>query len=115
MGKDFAALMEDQVPVSIPVSMPVTSRITPEQLEQLKAMARERAIQSTLEQQSQGQGIEAQTPAPSGTTKIVYVRRNFTVAELIVIFALSCGLVLGVQTVFTAASNWLPRLEIKVK
>jgi hypothetical protein len=47
--------------------------------------------------------------------KIVDVRRNLTVAELIVVLALSCGLVLGVQGAWNIGSRLLPSIEIKVK
>ena len=119
MNKDFAALMEDQVPASVPPQVSNLPRITPEQLEQLKAIARERAIQSTLEQQGQVQlaSVKPSTPHTYNPTvsNVVYVRRNFTVAELILIILLSCGLVTGVQFAFNFAANFLPRLEIKVK
>jgi len=44
--------------------------------------------------------------------RVVYVRRNLTVAELIVVFLISCGLVLGVQGTWHLANN-LPRIEVK--
>jgi hypothetical protein len=119
MNKDFAVLMEDLVPASVPPQASNLPRITPEQLEQIKAIARERAIQATLEQQGQTQlaSINAsKQPTYSPTApNVVYVRRNFTVAELILIVLLSCGLVAGAQYAFNFATNFLPRLEIKVK
>jgi hypothetical protein len=45
----------------------------------------------------------------------VYVRRNLTVAELIVTIFLACGIVLGVQAGWNFSSKLLPRIEIKVK
>jgi hypothetical protein len=87
--------------------------LTPEQIEQLKAFARERAIQTTLEQQKQTVPAPSQTVVPS--QRVVYVRRNLTVAELILVFALSCGLVVGLQAGWGFASNLLPRIEVKVK
>ena len=47
--------------------------------------------------------------------KVVYVRRNLTVAEIILVFALSIGGILGVQAIWTLATDVLPRLEIREK
>ena len=80
-------------------------QITPEQLEQMKAVARERAIQSTYAQRVQEVPPQQQ---------VVYVRRNLTVAELIAVFIISCGLVFGVQLTWNFATNILPRIEVKV-
>jgi hypothetical protein len=52
---------------------------------------------------------------PQQSPRVVYVRRNLTVAELALVLLLSCGLVTGVQAAWNFASNVLPRLEIKVK
>ena len=81
------------------------AQITPEQLEQMKAVARERAIQSTYAQRVQEVPPQQQ---------VVYVRRNLTVAELIAVFIISCGLVFGVQLTWNFATNILPRIEVKV-
>jgi hypothetical protein len=105
--------MEEQVPQSTPPSGFSLASLTPEQIEQLKAFARERAIQTTLEQQKQTVPAPSQTVVPS--QRVVYVRRNLTVAELILVFALSCGLVVGLQAGWGFASNLLPRIEVKVK
>ena len=111
--------MEDQIPAPVLPQAPNLPRITPEQLEQLKALARERAIQATMEQQGQEQLASVKPSMPPTYTpsrpNVVYVRRNFTVAEFILIILLSCGLVTGVQFAFNFATNFLPRLEIKVK
>ena len=77
--------MEEQVPPSQP---PVNPQITPEQLEQMKVRARNLAIQQTL-----AQNAPISPPQP----KVIYVRRNLTIAEIVVILALSCGLVTGVN------------------
>lgn len=94
--------MEGQVP---PSQMPIPGQITPEQLAELKTKAREMAIQQALQQQQQQQ----QQP------KVVYVRRNLTVAELLLVFLVACGLVAGVQGAWNLATNVLPRIEVKVK
>ena len=79
------------------------TQITPEQLEQMKMMARQQAIQQVVQQKQ----LEQQQ-------KIVYVRRNLTVAEVILVFVISCGLVFGIQASWNFATNLLPKIEIKV-
>lgn len=96
-------IMEEQV---TPSQQPMPSQITAEQLAEMKARARDMAIQQTIAQQA---AIPQQGP------QVVYVRRNLTVAELLVVFLISCGLVTGVQAAWHFASTTLPRLEIKVK
>ena len=95
--------MEEQVPPSQP---PVNPQITPEQLQQMKAQAKSLAIQQTL-----AQNAPISPPQP----KVIYVRRNLTIAEIVVILALSCGLVTGVQFTWNVVNDFLPRLEINVK
>jgi len=124
--------MEDQVPSSNPPQFqglkepPIPGGITPELLEQMKARAREEAIRMTiLQQQAAAQEsteksnfqLEAPTrfPIPFPQPQVVYVRRNLTVAELILIFAISCGLITGVQATWNFLSNNLPRIEIKAR
>jgi len=100
--------MEEQIP---PSNFPPTQPgITPEQLEQLKARAREAAVMQVYQQQQQ-------QPIPLGRPpeQVVYVKRPLTVAEIILMLALSCGIVLGGQFIFNIAANTLPRIEIKVK
>jgi hypothetical protein len=46
---------------------------------------------------------------------VVYLRRNLTVAEFILIFAISCGIVVGGQTIWNFGAKFLPSIEIKVK
>ena len=58
------------------------TQITPEQLEQMKMMARQQAIQQVVQQKQ----LEQQQ-------KIVYVRRNLTVAEAASDIVISFGLV----------------------
>ena len=102
--------MEDQqVPPSQPVyQAALQPQITPEQLAELKAQARERAIQQALVQQ-------AQMTQPVQQPQVVYVRRNMTVAELVLILLLSCGIVTGIQWTWNIVSNLLPRIEIKAR
>jgi|TARA_S200000501_G_scaffold24789_1_gene21478 hypothetical protein len=95
--------MEEQVPPSQP---PVNPQITPEQLQQMKARARDLAIQQTL-----AQNAPVSPPQP----QVIYVRRNLTLAEIVIILLLSCGLVTGVQFTWNVVNDFLPRLEINVK
>lgn len=95
--------MEDQVPPSQPS---VPTQITPDQLAEMKARAREMAIQQALAQQ---------VTIPQQRPQVVYLRRNLTVAEFLLVILLSCGLVTGIQAGWHFASNILPRLEIKVR
>ena len=95
--------MEEQVPPSQP---PVNPQITPEQLQQMKARARDLAIQQTL-----AQNAPVSPPQP----QVIYVRRNLTLAEIVIILLLSCGVVTGVQFTWNVVNDFLPRLEINVK
>jgi len=99
--------MEEQIPPSQPPQqMTLEGQITPEQLAQMKARARELAVQQTIAQQ---QPIQPQPP------QVIYVRRNLTVAEVLLVILLSCGIVTGIQWGWNIATNVLPRVEIKVR
>jgi hypothetical protein len=99
--------MEEQIPPSQPpVQQPMEGQITLEQLAEMKARARELAIQQAFAQQ----GIQAQQ-AP----KVIYLRRNLTVAELLIVLLISCSIVTGIQWSWNFVSNALPRIEIKVR
>lgn len=110
--------MDEQIPMSTPPEMPRQPALTPEQLEQIKALARERAIKATFEAQG-APDVQVQPSyqpyRPPVQPEIVYLRRNLTVAEILVLLAISCGLVFGVQNAWNFASNVLPRIEVKVK
>jgi hypothetical protein len=43
------------------------------------------------------------------------LRRNLTVAELLLVFLISCGIVTGIQWGWSTISNVLPKIEIKVR
>lgn len=98
--------MEEQIPPSQP-PMPqnMEGQITPEMLAEMKARAMELAIQQTVPQR-----LPIETPP-----QVVYVRRNLTVAELLLVFLLSCGIVTGIQGLWYLGTNLLPRLEIRVR
>ena len=57
----------------------------------------------------------SQPVAAPAQPKMVYVRRNLTLAEILVVLAISCGLVTGIQFTWNAASDILSRIEIRDK
>lgn len=93
--------MENQIP---PSQVPSQPQLTAEQIEEMKARARQMALQQTL--------MQAQPPQQPN---VVYVRRNLTIAELIIVLLLSVGIVTGIQWTWNFATNLLPRIEIKVR
>ena len=107
--------MEEQIPASNfpPAQQNLVGQITPEQIEQLKARAREAAIMQTYQQQVAPSAVA--TPLGVSQQQVVYVKRQLTVAEIILMLLLSCGLVFGVQLAVNFAANTLPRIEIKMK
>lgn len=135
--------MEDQVPSSTPPSRPVAGQtesvagtnfplpeLNIKQLEALRAsmqQARETVNKpgsAYIPQQApypvtnaplQAQPQPPQPPQQPAQPRVVYVRRNLTVAEILVLLALSCVLVTGVQFVGGKLLEFLPRVEIKVK
>jgi FtsZ-interacting cell division protein ZipA len=114
--------MEQQVPSSVPPQAQPQEqpRLTPEQVEELKRIAKERAIQQIMGQRPtpgvpQPQGsVPVQTPLPT-QQNVVYVRRPLTVAEIIIVFVISCGIVTGGQLLWQGINDFLPRIEIKMK
>lgn len=112
--------MDEQVQNSIPSAFQQMPKLSAEQIEMLKAVAKERAIaQASAEQQEQ----RIVTPPPSlvappnqqRAPEVIYLRRNLTVAELILVVLLACGLVTGTQFIWNLGSRILPQIEIKVK
>lgn len=106
-GKVFR-VMEEQIPPSQAIPS-FEGKISPEQLAEMKARARELAIQQTLAQQAALQA--SQPPQP----QVIYVRRNLTVAEILLVFLISLGIVTGIQWSWNTVSNLLPRIEVKVR
>jgi hypothetical protein len=103
--------MEEQIPPSQFPGQPTgqdhfMNEISPENLAAMKARAKELAIQQALAQQA---SFQQQPP------QVMYVRRNLTVAELLVVFLISCGIVTGIQFVWHGVSNLLPKIEVRVK
>ena len=54
-------------------------------------------------------------PTAQATEQVRVIRRNLTLAELILIFAIATGSVLGVQGIWAFATDILPRIEIRAK
>jgi hypothetical protein len=104
--------MEEQIPPSQFPGQPTgqdyfMNEISPENLAVMKARAKEQAIrQAARESLAQ---LQQQPP------QVMYVRRNLTVAELLVVFLISCGIVTGIQFVWHGVSNLLPKIEVRVK
>jgi hypothetical protein len=129
--KIFASFMEDQIPAS--QAPEPTQRITPEELEAMKAFAREQAIRMTYQQppltpQPPVSNLPYQprpdipqmqkAPEPAydfSAPKVIYVRRNLTVAEILAICVISCVVVGGIQGFWGFASKYLPQIEVQVK
>ncbi len=98
--------MEEQIPPSQPpMQQTLEGQITPEMLAEMKARAMELAIQQTIPQR-----VPMDIPP-----QVVYVRRNLTVAELLLVLLLSCGIVTGIQGLWYLGTNLLPRLEVRVR
>ena len=75
-----------------------------------KAM-RQQAMQDAIQQVTGRPPVEQ----PQQQPKVVYVRRNLTLAELLLVFALSTGGVLAVQAGWNFVTDVLPRIEIRDK
>lgn len=97
------------------VQPPQQRSLTPEQIQLMKQAALQQAIQQRVAvQPNQSAPIALQMePQPLDQPRVVYVRRNFTVAELIVVFVLAIGCVTGVQLIWNGLVNVLPRIEIR--
>ena len=93
---------------------------------------REQALQDAIAQVTQRQAtgeqqqfvqLPVQQPAPVSQPlvqpqvepQVIYVKRNLTLAEIIIVFAITTGCVLGIQGAWTLATDILPRIEIKDK
>ena len=100
--------MEEQIaPSQPPMQQPLEGQITPEMLAEMKARARDLAVQQAIAQQ---QAVQTQQQP-----RVIYVRRNLTVAELLLVFLISCGIVTGLQFTWNSLSNLLPRVEIRMR
>jgi hypothetical protein len=97
---------QQEVPNTVPPAYP--------DVEAMKAKAREMAIQQFLASKATPTGFIQPSPSVE-QPRIVYLRRNLTVAELIVVFAIACGIVIGIPSLWRFAADRLPQIEIKVK
>lgn len=117
--------MAEEIPASVPpIRSELPPQLTPEQVAEMKRIAKERAIQQITQQRLATGGVPQQQPVPVRVPptvpqpvppQVVYVRRPLTVAEIIIVFVISCGIVTGGQFVWQGLTNFLPRLEIKLK
>ncbi len=93
--------------------------------QEMRRIALEQAIQQVTQQPAPipQQSVPQPVAQPTSQaqqysqpeTNTIYVRRNLTLAEILVMFALSCGLVLGLQASWFIATDLLPRIEIREK
>lgn len=91
--------------------------------QEMRRLALEQAIQQVTQQPAPQAPVPQAPPAvqPSAQpyvepdVKTVYVRRNLTLAEILVVFALASGVVLGVQGLWSFTTDLLPRIEIREK
>jgi len=87
--------------------------------QEMRRIALEQAIQQVTQQPAPVQAPpssapQVQVPYPTPPEpNVVYIRRNLTLAEILVVFAVSCGLVFGIQGAWNFATDILPRIEIR--
>ena len=105
-------LMEENIYPSIPPQpSQIPGQLAPEALEEMKQKARDMAITQYMAQKQQQQNN--QNPGPE--QKIVYVRRNLTVAELLLLVVLLTGVITGIQASWNFVTERLPKIEIRMK
>jgi hypothetical protein len=138
--------MQEQIPSSNPAQVDEQPQyeqtyqeptFNPENLESLKARARDLAMQQAiaargmqppanpmttppLAQPPQAPPRPKPTPtpnyqAPAPQPNVVYLRRNLTIAEILIILALSTGILAGVQFAWGFSTDILSRIEIREK
>lgn len=87
--------------------------------QEMRRIALEQAIQQVTQQQTPATAQPQYNPQPVPTEQVTeqvrVVRRNLTLAELILIFAIAAGSVLGIQGLWSFATDVLPRIEIRAK
>lgn len=120
--------MEDQVPSS---NFPEQQQqeFVPPPLPNFEEMRR-RALQDAIAQVTQNPAAPVSNQQPPVAPqyqqpqvqpqrvpepKVVYLRRNLTLAELGVTFLIAIGIVAGVQGIWHVASDVIPRIEIREK
>jgi len=138
--------MQEQIPSSNPAQVDEQLQyeqsyqeptFNPENLEALKARARDLAMQQAIaargmqfptkplasppmpkppqvpERPQPSPAPSYQAPAPQ--PNVVYLRRNLTIAEILIILALSTGILAGVQFAWGFSTDILSRIEIREK
>ena len=111
--------MDEQVPMSQEPQIPQVPR---PDFTAMRQQAMQQAI-AEFEQQkliAQNEKSTQQYPQPQMTAtptqqQVVYVRRNLTLAELLITLVIACGIVLGGQFTWHIFTDILPRIEIKEK
>ena len=87
--------------------------------QEMRRIALEQAIQQVTQQQVPTVAQPQYNPQPAPTAQVTeqvrVVRRSLTLAELILIFAIAAGSVLGIQGLWSFATDILPRIEIRAK
>ena len=91
--------MTDSVPPSQVPQQPQPRGYTPEEIAYMKAQAMNEAVKRV-------------SSAPP-QTRVIYQRRNLTVAEWLLTSLLATGIVAGIQGAWYVATDVLPRLEIR--
>ncbi len=65
-----------------------------------------------LKAQAMNEAVKRVSAAPP-QTRVIYQRRNLTVAEWLVTLLLATGIVAGIQGAWYVASDIIPRIEIR--
>ena len=111
-----AAQRQQQAPPPQPPGVPDFAAMRQFALQQaIEQVTGQRGAEAPPAQVQQPQIAQSAPPQPRPEPKVVYVRRNLTLAELILVFALSVGMVTGVQFVWQVVTDILPRIEIRDK
>lgn len=101
----------------IPQSKPPFSEMNADQIQEMKRLALQQAIDQYEAQQQDRQRM-GQVPAPTPLqqpTNVVYVKRNLTVAEIGLVILLATGIVSLLQFTGNVVIQNLPTIEIKAK
>tara|TARA_E500000318_G_scaffold106699_1_gene114999 strand:+ start:1381 stop:1731 length:351 start_codon:yes stop_codon:yes gene_type:complete len=111
--KKIKPIMENQEP-----QVENTPQFSPEMIAEMKRQAKELAVRQVLERRNTPQpSIPQPLPNQQRNQNIQtrVVRRSLTLAEILLMFTLSCGLVFGLQSCWNVTSEYLPRIEIKMQ
>ena len=113
---EYDAAQQQQAPPSQQPPMPNFAAMRELALQQaIEQVTGQRGAEAPPAQVQQPPTVQPAPPQPRPEPKVVYVRRNLTLAELILVFALSIGMVTGVQFVWQVVTDILPRIEIRDK